>query len=89
VEHGQVVISKRGVDRVRRGHLWVYRSDLINDKDAEAGGIVAVRDQRGTILGKAFFSFKSRFVFLRAAMSPLMNRFLLAVLPTRITCANG
>src|SRR5215813_10608526 len=60
VEHGQVVISKRGVDRVRRGHLWVYRSDLINDKDAEAGGIVAVRDQRGTVLGKAFFSSKSQ-----------------------------
>jgi 23S rRNA (cytosine1962-C5)-methyltransferase len=60
MEHGQVVISKRGSERIRRGHLWVYRSDIIKDKDAEAGAIVAVRDERGTVLGKAFFSSKSQ-----------------------------
>ena len=60
MERGQVVISKRGVDRIRRGHLWVYRSDVVDSQDAQAGAIVAVRDARGTVIGKAFFSSKSQ-----------------------------
>ncbi len=57
---GQVVIHKRGADRIRRGHLWVYRTDIINSKDAAPGSIVAVREERGVVLGKAFYSSKSR-----------------------------
>jgi 23S rRNA (cytosine1962-C5)-methyltransferase len=61
VENGQVVVSKRGVERVRRGHLWIYRSDILRDNEnLEPGSIVAVRDERGTVLGKAFFSSKSQ-----------------------------
>ena len=60
MESGQVVISKRGVDRVRRGHLWVYRSDVVKKKDVQPGAIVAVRDEHGAVLGKAFFSSKSQ-----------------------------
>ena len=60
MENGQVVISKRGVERMRRGHLWIYRSDILKDKDVDPGSIVAVRDERGTVLGKAFFSSKSQ-----------------------------
>ena len=60
MENGQVVIRKRGADRLRRGHLWVYRSDILNSKDAPPGGIVAVRDERGAVLGKAFYSSKSQ-----------------------------
>ena len=57
---GQIVIRRHGADRIRRGHLWVYRSDIVNPKDAEPGSIVSVRDERDTILGKAFFSSKSQ-----------------------------
>jgi 23S rRNA (cytosine1962-C5)-methyltransferase len=60
VENGQVVISRRGVERIRGGHLWVYRSDVLKGKDSEPGSIVTVRDERGAILGKAFFSSKSQ-----------------------------
>src|SRR5262249_28654085 len=60
MENGQVVISKRGIERIRRGHLWVYRSDVLKNKDAQPGGIVAVCDERGAVLGKAFFSSKSQ-----------------------------
>jgi 23S rRNA (cytosine1962-C5)-methyltransferase len=59
MENGSVVIRKRGADRIRRGHLWVYQTDLIN-KDALPGNIVSVRDERGTVLGKAFYSSKSQ-----------------------------
>jgi 23S rRNA (cytosine1962-C5)-methyltransferase len=54
------IIRKRGADRVRRGHLWVYRSDIINNEDAKPGSVVEVRDERGTVLGKAFYSSKSQ-----------------------------
>jgi 23S rRNA (cytosine1962-C5)-methyltransferase len=54
------IIRRRGADRVRRGHLWVYRSDIINTDGAEPGRIVQVRDERGTILGSAFYSSTSQ-----------------------------
>ena len=60
MENGQVVIRKRGADRIRRGHLWVYRSDILDAEDAPPGSIVSVRDERGNVLGKAFYSSKSQ-----------------------------
>jgi 23S rRNA (cytosine1962-C5)-methyltransferase len=59
VENGTVVIRKRGAERVQRGHLWVYRTDIAN-ADADAGSIVSVRNERGNLLGKAFYSSKSQ-----------------------------
>ena len=56
METGQVLIRRRGAERIRRGHLWVYRSDIIKQQDAEPGSIVSVVDDRGTVLGKAFYS---------------------------------
>lgn len=60
MENGQVLIRKRGTDRIRRGHLWVYQSDVLNNEAAPPGGIVSVRDERGAVFGKAFFSSKSQ-----------------------------
>jgi 23S rRNA (cytosine1962-C5)-methyltransferase len=60
MENGQVVIRKRGADRYRAGHLWVYKSDIVSNKDAPPGGILSVRDERGTVLGKAFYSSQSQ-----------------------------
>src|SRR5215468_5034243 len=59
MENGHVVIRKRGAERIRWGHVWVYRTDIIN-KDATPGSIVSVRDERGVIVGKAFYSSKSQ-----------------------------
>lgn len=55
----QVTISSRGVDRIRSGHLWVYRSDLRNAV-AEPGAVVRLTDERGRFLGRAFYSDKSQ-----------------------------
>jgi 23S rRNA (cytosine1962-C5)-methyltransferase len=38
----------------------VYRSDVADFKDAQPGDIVAVRDERGATIGKAFFSSRSQ-----------------------------
>ena len=54
-----VTISSRGVDRLRSGHLWVYRSD-VRHASAESGAVVRVTDERGRFLGRAFYSDKSQ-----------------------------
>lgn len=56
---GQVKISQRGADRIRSGHLWVYRSDVRN-AEAESGDTVRVTDERGNFVGRAFFSSRSQ-----------------------------
>jgi 23S rRNA (cytosine1962-C5)-methyltransferase len=50
-----VTVTKRGADRVRRGHLWIYRSD-VSEVDAEGGSVVVVRDERGNFIGQALYS---------------------------------
>ena len=50
-----VRVNKKGADRVRRGHLWIYQSDLL-DVDAEGGSVVTVKDERGNFIGQALFS---------------------------------
>jgi 23S rRNA (cytosine1962-C5)-methyltransferase len=59
VAEGSVVISTRGVERLRSGHPWVYRSD-VRSAQAEAGAIVRVADERGRFHGRAFYSDKSQ-----------------------------
>jgi len=59
VAEGSVVISTRGVERLRSGHPWVYRSD-VRSAQAEAGAIVRVVDERGRYFGRAFYSDKSQ-----------------------------
>lgn len=50
-----VRVNKKGADRVRHGHLWIYRSDVI-EVEAEGGSIVSVKDERGNPIGQALFS---------------------------------
>ena len=56
---GSVEISPRGVERIRSGHLWVYRSDVRTAR-AEAGAVVRLTDERGRFQGRAFYSDKSQ-----------------------------
>ena len=50
-----VRVNKKGADRVRHGHLWIYRSDVIQI-DADGGSVVSVKDERGNLIGQALFS---------------------------------
>jgi 23S rRNA (cytosine1962-C5)-methyltransferase len=59
VAENRVVIGPRGVERLRSGHLWVYRSD-VRAADAEPGAVVRVLDERGRFLGRAFYSDRSQ-----------------------------
>lgn len=59
-ETGRVRIRKRGVSRVRSGHLWVYRSDILAVDGVPPGAIATVQDERDSIVGKAFYSTTSQ-----------------------------
>lgn len=48
-------VNKKGADRIRQGHLWIYRSDVIA-VEAEGGSIVSVKDELGNFVGQALFS---------------------------------
>ena len=54
-----VVISARGEQRVRAGHPWIYRADVV-DVDAEGGAIVQVIGPRQRTIGYALFSERSQ-----------------------------
>ncbi len=53
-------MNQRGAARLRGGHLWVYRSDLVPPAEAPAGSLVQVRDDRGRHLGSALYSSASQ-----------------------------
>ncbi len=58
----RITITKRGVDRLRAGHPWIYRSDLLSKPAAsiESGDVVHVVDDRGRPQGTAFYSVHSQ-----------------------------
>ena len=64
-----VTVTKRGADRVRGGHLWIYRSDVV-DVDANGGSVVAVRDERGNFIGQALYSDASQIALRFLTQSP-------------------
>jgi 23S rRNA (cytosine1962-C5)-methyltransferase len=51
-----VTVTKRGADRVRKGHLWIYQSDVAEPSDVPAGSVVTVLDPKGNFVGQALFS---------------------------------
>jgi 23S rRNA (cytosine1962-C5)-methyltransferase len=57
-ENPAAVISRRAADRLRGGHVWVYRSDLI-ETPHDPSRLLPVVDQRGMLLGTALYSASS------------------------------
>jgi len=55
-----VIISLRAVSRLKSGHVWIYRSDVLSSTDAAPGAVVAVTDERGRFFGSALYSSSSQ-----------------------------
>ena len=54
-------ITKKGADRWKAAHPWIYEADLEKKPAELAGGeVVRVEDGRGYFLGQAFFSRESK-----------------------------
>jgi 23S rRNA (cytosine1962-C5)-methyltransferase len=52
-------IARRAADRLRAGHVWVYRSDVEEwpaAQDAIPAGLMPVTDRRGVLLGTGLYS---------------------------------
>jgi 23S rRNA (cytosine1962-C5)-methyltransferase len=61
VDEPKVTISRRGIERLQQGHLWIYRSDVEKAPPAlEGGEVVALVDGRGRFQAKAFWSARSK-----------------------------
>ena len=48
-------VNKKGAKRVRGGHLWIYKSDVLKT-EASGGDVVSVYDEGKNFVGKAFYS---------------------------------
>lgn len=55
-----VTVGPRAVARLRSGHLWIYRSDVLNKDSAQPGAMVHVADAKGKPLGSALYSSSSQ-----------------------------
>jgi len=55
-----VKVSPRGAARLKSGHVWVYRSDIVSSDSALPGSVIRVTDHRGKPLGTALYSSSSQ-----------------------------
>ena len=53
-------LSSRGSSRLKNGHVWVYRSDIVSSDGIPAGAVVDVANERGKFLGTALYSSASQ-----------------------------
>ncbi|HEY4011484.1 MAG TPA: SAM-dependent methyltransferase, partial [Acidobacteriaceae bacterium] len=68
-------ITRRAADRLRAGHLWVYRSDIEQAEDTLApGALVTVVDSRKIPLGTALYSSTSQIAARLVSRSPALTR---------------
>jgi len=67
------VISARAVARLRAGHAWVYRSDLVSADGIGPGALVRVVDERGRAWGTALYSSASQIDIRMLSPGPVEN----------------
>ncbi|HUO27288.1 MAG TPA: class I SAM-dependent rRNA methyltransferase [Candidatus Aquilonibacter sp.] len=67
----KVKVSPRGASRLKNGHVWVYRSDIVSTDGIPAGAIVNVADERGKSLGTALYSSASQIAIRMISRVPV------------------
>jgi 23S rRNA (cytosine1962-C5)-methyltransferase len=68
-------ITRRAADRLRAGHLWVYRTDLeANQPLPGPGALVTVTDSRDVPLGTALYSSASQIAARLVSRTPALTR---------------
>ncbi|HZC23759.1 MAG TPA: class I SAM-dependent rRNA methyltransferase [Candidatus Binatia bacterium] len=69
----KIRVSPRGAGRLKSGHVWVYRSDILSADGIAPGSLVAVTDQRGKPLGAALYSSSSQIAIRLIAHEPVQD----------------
>src|SRR6202790_4210286 len=82
-----VKLSARGVARLQGRHPWVYRSDVIEEKEAPPGSLVRVLDQSGKFLGTALYSSSSQIAIRMISHGSVQQGDLPGLIFTRIRAA--
>jgi 23S rRNA (cytosine1962-C5)-methyltransferase len=70
-------ITRRAADRLRAGHLWVYRTDLESNQLSDApepGSLVTLTDSRDIPLGTALYSSASQIAARLISRTPALTR---------------
>ena len=67
-----VKVSPKGSARLKAGHPWVYRSDVIAN-DVAPGALVRVTDLRGKFLGSALYSSSSQIAIRMISGEPVAD----------------
>jgi 23S rRNA (cytosine1962-C5)-methyltransferase len=67
----EVKVSPRGATRLKSGHVWVYRSDIVSANGVAPGSQVTVADHRGQILGTALYSSSSQIAIRLISREPV------------------
>jgi 23S rRNA (cytosine1962-C5)-methyltransferase len=68
-------ITRRAADRLRGGHLWVYRSDIEQPDETLAPGVlVTIVDSRTIPLGTALYSSTSQIAARLVSRTPALTR---------------
>jgi|SRR5271165_2483945 len=69
----KIKLSPRGAGRLKAGHVWVYRSDLVAADGIEPGALVTVVDPRGKPLGTALYSSSSQIAIRLISNEPVAD----------------
>ena len=68
-----VKVSPRGASRLKDGHVWVYRSDIVSAAAVPPGSLVTVKDHRGQFLGAAHYSSSSQIAIRLLSREPVAD----------------
>ena len=68
-----VTISQRAAARLRHGHVWVYRSDLLQLPELTPGAVVGVSDERRNLIGTAAYSTTSQIALRLLSPGPVAD----------------
>lgn len=66
--HPRATLTPRGVERLRSGHLWIFRSDVADIEGAASGDTVLVCDRRGRPLAWAHYGAESEITLRLVSM---------------------
>ncbi|HWR17081.1 MAG TPA: class I SAM-dependent rRNA methyltransferase [Terriglobales bacterium] len=64
-------MSQRAAARLRHGHVWVYRSDVVGEPELPPGALVGVSDERKNLIGTAFWSTSSQIALRMISTGPV------------------
>ena len=60
---GRLLLTSKGLSWFKKGHPWIFRTDLEKIQDASPGDVVALETKNGRSLAQGFYSDRSKIAF--------------------------